>query len=92
MGRVLRTTKNTQRHDTLDNRGQSRPGPDKDPCPLASGSLEFLGRSDAPDVGVFADDGHGEDIHSYIDDGNHRRVQGQGKKNDEATRQSELHS
>ena len=86
MGRVLRTTENTRRYDTLDNRGQSRPSPDKDPGPLASGNLEFIARSDAPDVGVPADAGDGEDIHSYVDDGNQRRVQGRGKKNDEATR------
>ena len=29
VGRVLRTTENTQRHDTLENRAQSRPGRDK---------------------------------------------------------------
>ena len=92
MGRVLCTTENTRRHDTLDNRGQSREGLDKDPGPLASGSLEFLGRSDAPDVGVPADAGDGENIHLYTDDGSQRRVQGRVKKNDEATRQSELHS
>ena len=82
MGRVLRTTENTRRRDTLDIRGQSRPSPDKDPGPLASGSLEFLGHSDAPDVRIPVDAGDGEDIHSYIDDGNQRRVQGRGKKND----------
>ena len=92
MGRELRTTENTRRHDTLDNRGQSRPSSDEDPGPLASGNLEFLGRSDAPDVGVPADAGDEEDIHSYVDDGNQRRVQGRGKKNDEAARRSELHS
>ena len=92
MGRVLRTTENTRRPESLDNRGQSRPGPDKDPGPLESGSLEFLGRSDAPDVGVPADTGDREDIHSYHDDGNQRLVQGRSKNNDEATRQSELHS
>ena len=86
MGRVLRTTENTRRYDTLDNRGHSRPSPDKDPGPLASGNLEFIARSDVPDVGVPADAGDGEDIHSYVDDGNQRRVQGRGKKNDEATR------
>ena len=92
MGRVLRTTEKTRRHDTLDIRGQCRSGPDKDPRPLASGNLEFLGRSDAPVVGVCADAGDGEDIHSYVDDGNQRRVQGRGTKNDETTRQSELYS
>ena len=92
MGRVFRTTENTRRHDTLNFRGQSRPGLDNDPEPLVSGSLEFLGRSDAPDVGVPADAGDREEIHRYIDDGNQRRVQGRVKKNDEATRQSELHS
>ena len=61
MGRVLRTTENTRRHDTLDNGGHSRPSPDKDPGPLASGNLELLGRSNAPDVGVPADAGDGED-------------------------------
>ena len=59
---------------------------------MASGSPEFLGRSDGPDVGVSADAGDGEDIHGYTDDGNQRRVQGRVKKNDKATRQSELHS
>ena len=68
VGRVLRTTENTRRHDTFDNRGQSRPSPDNDPGPLA--------RGDAPDVGVPADAGNGEDIHSYVADGNQRRVQG----------------
>ena len=92
MGRVLHTTENTRRHNTLENRGQSRPGLDKDPGPLASGSLEFFGRSDAPDVGVPADAGDGEEMHSYIDDGNQRSVQRRVKKNDEATRQSDLHS
>ena len=58
---------NTRKHDTLDNRGQSRLSPDKDPGPLASGTLEFLGRSDAPDVVVAADAGDGEDVHSYVD-------------------------
>ena len=91
MGRVLHTTENTRRHDTLHNRGQSRPSPDKDPGPLASGNLEFLGRSDAPDVGVPADAGDREDVHSYVDDGSQRRVQGRGKKKEEAIRQSELH-
>ena len=76
MGRVLRTTENTRRHDTLDNRGYSRRGLERDPGTLASGRLEFLGRSDAPDVGVPADSGDGEDIHSYIDDGNQRSVPG----------------
>ena len=60
MSRVLRTTESTRRHDSLENRGQSRPGLDKDPGPLASGSLEFLGRNDAPDVGVPADAGDTE--------------------------------
>ena len=73
MGRVLRTTEKTRRHDTLDYSGQSRPSPDKDPGPLASGNLEFHGRSYAPDVGVPADAGDGDDIHSYVDDGNQRR-------------------
>ena len=90
MGRVIRTTENTRRHDTINNRGPS--GRDKEPGPLASGSLEFLGRSDAPYVGVPVDTEDGEDIHSYTDDGNQRRVQVRVKKNDEATRQSELHS
>ena len=31
-------------------------------------------------------------LHRYIDHGNQRRVQGRGKKNDESTRQGELHS
>ena len=64
MGRVPRTTENTRRHDTLVDRGQSRQSPDQDPGPLASGNLEFLGRSDAPDVGVPADARDGKDIHS----------------------------
>ena len=72
--------------------GQSRPSPDRDIGPLASGNLEFLGLSDTPDVGVPTDAGDGEDIHSYVDDGSQRRVQWRGKKNEEATRQSELHS
>ena len=66
MGRVLFTTENTRRHDTLDNGGQSRPSPDKDPGPSASGNLEFLGRSDAPDVGVPADAGDGEDTVTLV--------------------------
>ena len=92
MCRVLRTIENKRGHDTHDNRGQSRSIPDKDPGLMAGGNLEFLGRSDAPDVGVPADVGDGEYIHSYVDDGNHQRVQGRGKKNDVATRQSKLHS
>ena len=60
MGRVLRTAEITRRHSALDHRGQSRPGLDEDPGPLAGGSLEFLGRSDAPDVGVPGDAGDGE--------------------------------
>ena len=68
MGRVLRTTENTRRHDTLHNGGQSHSSPDKDPGPLAGGNLEFLGRSDAPDVGIPADTGDGEDIHGNTDD------------------------
>ena len=47
---------------------------DKDPGPLASGNLEFLGRSDAPDVGVPAGARDGEYIHSNVDYGNQRRV------------------
>ena len=92
MGRVLRTTENIRRHNSLDYSEQSRPGLDEDSDPLAGGSLELLGRSDAPDDGVLADARDGEDIHGYTDDGNQRRVQGRVKKNDEATRRSELHS
>ena len=92
MGRVLHTTENIRKHNSLDNRGQFCPGLDEDPGPLASGSLEFLARSDASDVGVSADAGDVEDIHDYTDDGNQQRVQGRVKKNNEATRQSELHS
>ena len=89
MGRVFRTTENTRRHDTINNRGQS--GLDKEPGRLASGSLEFLGRSDAPDVGVPGDAGYAENKHGNTDDGNQHSVQGRVKKNDEATRQNELH-
>ena len=47
---------------------------------MASGSLEFLGRSDARNVGVPADARDGEDIYGYTDDGNRRRVQGESRK------------
>ena len=80
MGRILRTTENTRRHKTIDNSEQSRLGLDEDSEPLESGSLELLGRSDAPDVGVLADARDGEDIHGYTDDGNQRRVHGRVKK------------
>ena len=92
LDRILRAGENTRMHSALDYSGQSRPGLDEDPGPLTSGSLEFLGRSHAPDFGVPRDAGDGKDVHGHSDDGNHRRVQGRVKKNDEATRQSELHS
>ena len=60
MGRVLRAAENIRRHSALDYRRQSLPGLDKDPGPLASGSLEYLGRSDAPDVEVPGDTRDGE--------------------------------
>ena len=47
---------------------------------MASGSLEFLGRSDAPNVGIPVDARDGEDIYGYTDDGNQRRVQGESRK------------
>ena len=45
-----------------------------------------------PSVGVPRDAGDGGNEHGHTDDGNQRRVQGRVKKDDEATRQSELHS
>ena len=56
LGKVLRAAENSRRHSALDYRGQSRPGLDEDPGPLASGGLQFLGRSNAPGVGVPRDD------------------------------------
>ena len=47
---------------------------------MASGILEFLGRSDSPDVVVPADAGDGEDIHSYVDDETNDVPRGEARK------------
>ena len=92
MGRVLRAAENTRKHSAPDCMRRSCPGLKEDPGPLASGSLEFLGSSKAPDVGVPAEAGDGENVHGLSDARNQRHVHGRVQKDDEATRQSVLHS
>ena len=92
LGRILRATENTRRYSAFDSRGQSRPGLDEDPGPLACGGLEFLWRSNIPDVGVQRDASVGEFYTVTLMMGTNDVSNGRVKKDDEATGQSELHS
>ena len=59
-------------HSPLVHWGQSFQGPDEDPGELTSGRFEFLGRSNAPHVGVTRDSGNGESVHGHPNDGDQR--------------------